>query len=337
MALNFTVSYTFSPNTTISSSQVNTNTSDVANVFTGLEAKTKSFAFLKVDGTPTTSTDVAIKSYVDSLMSYRRPNVKYVSAQVVEIETGLNGTSGQAAVLFPDGNIRTDSTTSRIRCTMSQNAVLSGTAQGGLRSGSVSANTYYAFYAVKTSDNSSNFVFVADSVLPLQANYTTLNSNFGTNSWVYLATVRYGDGSSATTSFPSFAQTGSLVYYTNVAAGLQIANIAGYFVASTSGATSLQFNPSSGTGAGNIPDTIGMALYQVGFQGNTGVRLVVADAGDTVMYDRTTRDLPGTVRAWSSANSGIKLYFTDSASKAFEIGICAYVDKVLGVGANPLL
>lgn len=49
MALSFTVSYTFSPSTTISSSQVNQNTTDVSNVFTGLEAKTKTFSNLGID------------------------------------------------------------------------------------------------------------------------------------------------------------------------------------------------------------------------------------------------------------------------------------------------
>lgn len=49
MAISFTVSYTFSPSTTISSSQVNTNFSDEANVWAGIEAKTKTFSNLGVD------------------------------------------------------------------------------------------------------------------------------------------------------------------------------------------------------------------------------------------------------------------------------------------------
>ncbi len=49
MALNFTISYTFSPNTTIFSSQVNTNFSDEANTWAGLEAKTLTLSNLGVD------------------------------------------------------------------------------------------------------------------------------------------------------------------------------------------------------------------------------------------------------------------------------------------------
>lgn len=49
MAINFTVSYTFSPSTTISSSQVNQNFSDEGNTWTGIEAKTLTFSNLGVD------------------------------------------------------------------------------------------------------------------------------------------------------------------------------------------------------------------------------------------------------------------------------------------------
>lgn len=111
MALSFTVSYTFSPSTTISSSQVNTNTSDVALVFQGLEDKTKSFNNLKVDTSPASATEVAIKSYVDSLMTWRRPVLKYGSATTVSVESGLDGTSGDIPMVFPDGSYRTETST----------------------------------------------------------------------------------------------------------------------------------------------------------------------------------------------------------------------------------
>lgn len=49
MALNYSISYTFSPSTTISSSQANTNFSDNSNTWNGLEAKTKTFSNLGID------------------------------------------------------------------------------------------------------------------------------------------------------------------------------------------------------------------------------------------------------------------------------------------------
>lgn len=49
MAISYTISYTFSPSTTISSSQVNTNFSDNSSTWQGIEAKTKTFSNLGVD------------------------------------------------------------------------------------------------------------------------------------------------------------------------------------------------------------------------------------------------------------------------------------------------
>lgn len=49
MAISYSISYTFSPSTTISSSQVNQNFSDNSNTWNGLEAKTKTFSNLGID------------------------------------------------------------------------------------------------------------------------------------------------------------------------------------------------------------------------------------------------------------------------------------------------
>lgn len=66
MAINYTISYTFSPSTVISSAQVNQNFQDNANTWTGLEALTKSFSHLKVDNDPASALEVATKQYVDN-------------------------------------------------------------------------------------------------------------------------------------------------------------------------------------------------------------------------------------------------------------------------------
>ena len=49
MSIGYSISYTFSPSTTISSSQVNQNFSDNSNTWNGIEAKTKTFSNLGVD------------------------------------------------------------------------------------------------------------------------------------------------------------------------------------------------------------------------------------------------------------------------------------------------
>jgi hypothetical protein len=66
LAINATVSFTFAPNTTISSSQVNTNKSDEVNIWTGLEALTKTFAKLKMDADPGTALEVATRQFAIS-------------------------------------------------------------------------------------------------------------------------------------------------------------------------------------------------------------------------------------------------------------------------------
>lgn len=66
MAINYTVANTFTPNTVISSSEVNQNFTDNANTWTGIEAMTKTFSHIKMDADPGTSLEVATKQYVDN-------------------------------------------------------------------------------------------------------------------------------------------------------------------------------------------------------------------------------------------------------------------------------
>lgn len=341
MAINYTVSYTFTPNTIISSSEVNTNFSDNSNVWTGLEAKTKSLAALLVDATPTSATDVAIKSYVDKLNNYRRPVLQYSSATVVNLETGINGTSGQAQILFPDGTLRTDSTASRINFDITRNCALSGSAQSGLRATlSETTNTWYALYAVKVSDSTTNFVVVGDTVLPLQANYSTLNSNFGSNSWVYLGLIRNGDNSAATADILNFVQVGNTTYFLNVvASGATNSAIAstGLQMATTAGATTLTYSTSSGTGATNVPANVSHALWNT-LNASVAGNMIVRNSGDTITYFiNHANSASGTRQHMSPASAGVKLSNGPASSIAYDIHLTGVVDSVLGVGANPLL
>lgn len=66
MAINYTIANTFTPNTVISSSEVNQNFSDNANTWTGIEAMTKTFSHIKMDADPGTALEVATKQYVDN-------------------------------------------------------------------------------------------------------------------------------------------------------------------------------------------------------------------------------------------------------------------------------
>lgn len=330
MAINYTISYSFSPSTTISSSQVNTNFTDNSSVWQGLEAVTKSFARLQVDAAPTVAADVVRKDYVDHLVNYRRPVLVYNSATVVNIETGLDGTSGDCTILFPDGNLRTDTVTGRIQCNLAQVAALTGSWQSGLRTGAVVNNTWYAIYAVKTSDNSSHWVAVADTVLPLVANFATLNSNFGSNSWIYLGLIRRGDGDAGATVILQFTMAGNFTIFshpTSIAAR-------GFVLASSAGATSVTYTYVAGTAGAQLPNNISLAYYAVN---------LAAGSGATSMYDSGATDLmfevPGstatTLCCLMAASDGVRT--TNGSSVAVQITLAGFVDGVLGVGSNPIL
>lgn len=66
MAINYTIANTFTPNTVISSSEVNQNFSDNANTWTGIEAMSKTFSHIKMDADPVVDLEVATKKYVDN-------------------------------------------------------------------------------------------------------------------------------------------------------------------------------------------------------------------------------------------------------------------------------
>lgn len=335
MALNFTVSYTFAPSTTISSTQVNTNTSDVAAVFQGLEAETKTLAKLKVDIDPTLALEVATKQYVDHYSTYRRPNLITSSTTVVSMETGIDGTSGEARILFSDGNLRTDSTSTRYACNLAQTAVLSGSARSGLRTGTVANNTWYAVYAVKVTDSSTNFVSVADTVLPLQANYATLNSNFGTNGWVYLGMIRNGDNASSPSGIVNFFQNGNFMQFR----GGVIGNTSGFLgsgvlLATTAGATSLTYTNVFGTGAAQIPTHIN--IIQIAGAANAGSgSSTVDDAANSSPYMIGYGSGKYVARFFAPASDGF--HVSNGSSVTMDIFLCGYIDPVLGVGSNPIL
>lgn len=338
MAISYTISYTFSPGTTISSSQVNTNFSDNANTWTGLEALTKSFSNLRVDTAPTAATDVAIKSYVDKLNSYRHPVLQYSSGTVVNLEAGINGTSGQAQILFPDGTLRTDSTAARINLTMSQTAAFSGTAQSGIDTGAVSANTWYSIYAAKVTDSSTNFVTTASLLTPVQANMATLNTRFGTSGWVYLGVLPYGDKSAATTAIPKFVMCGNKIAFYNSVTAASGATTRGVRLANTAGAVSLTWTYASGTdlSTGQVPAQIIIGDFFVGMASSTA--LSVADAANAINLFTTNlgaATLNGLVIPNLAVAQGVRS--NPSGSTAQDVILQAYLDLVLGVGANPFL
>ena len=335
MALNFTVSYSFSPSTTIASAQVNTNTTDVANVFTGLEALTKSFAKLKVDVDPTTSLEVATKAYVDHYSTWRRPNLLNTSSTVVDVESGLDGTSGDCVMLFPDGSTRNQTTTTPRKMDITRNASLSGTKQGGLRTGSAAANTWYACYAVKATDNTTDWVLVGDTVMPIQANYATLNSNFGTSSWVYLGTIRYGDNSTHTTNILAFQHNGIRMEFTNGVVTTNSITQPGILLATSASATSITWTYSAGTGTTDIPNHINTGSISGVIQVNAGNTAVDVSTGVVLIRSLGTTTVVFPINDTQlTASASVNV---NAVAVKLDLVLRGFIDPVLGVGSNPLL
>lgn len=338
MAINFTVSYTFSPNTTISSSQVNTNFTDEANVWTGLEAGTKSFAMLKVDGNPSTALEVAPKQYVDRYATWRRPVLQFASVTTVTIESGLDGTSGNIPILFPDGSVRTETSTTRTTFDITRNCVLTTSgAQSGLRSTlSEATNTWYALYAVKITDSSTQWVTVGDTRLPLQANYANLNTAFGTSGWVYLGLIRNGDNLSATGDILKFAQHGNITLFRNSASASN--NVTGTLLA-TATATTVTWTYSAGTGTTSVPDNVLIGNIILALSGFVGAdqRLFLTGTGLFGIFTGVSAQSGAPLFSMVPLSDNLLGSNGSVASTTWYIVLSGFVDKALGVGSNPLL
>lgn len=338
MAINYVISYTFSPGTTISSSQVNTNFSDNANTWNGLEALTKSFAALRVDATPTAATDVSIKSYVDKLNAYRRPVLQWGSVTTVAVESGLDGTSGDIPLLFPDGTLRTETSTTRTTFDITRNCVLSGTAQSGLRAAlSEGTNTWYALYGVKVTDTSSTWVTVGDTLLPIRANFSTLNSNFGINGWVYLGLIGNGDNSGATGDIMKFYMVGNRTIFYNTTAG-NVASGSGPRLATTASATSLTFTYAAGTNIATpqIPNNVTIGLYLGTHQNGANTENILGSSGTYNLFSyKASAGIFGCFLVEHPVAEGLQI--VSGGAEGHDIFLRGFVDGVLGIGANPLL
>lgn len=341
MAISFTVSYTFSPSTTIASAQVNTNFSDNAAVWQGLEAKTKSFSNLLVDTAPTTATGVAIKSYVDSLMAWRRPVLQFGSITTVSVESGLDGTSGDIPILFPDGSYRTETSTTRTTFDITRNAVLTTSgAQSGLTGATSEANnTWYALYAVKVTDSSLQWVTVGSTVQPIRANFSTLNSAYGTSGWVFLGMIRNGDGGSTAGDILAFTQVGNHTFFQNVLTGFNYGGTAqtGLLLATSASATTVTWTAAFGTSGATLPSQCGLILVSCARDGggsNTSFS-ILDDSGGRV-YSRVTSAGRELGQAWGPTGKGARA-LSDVSAVGSDVVLVGFADGALGVGSNPLL
>lgn len=277
---------------------------------------------------------------VNAMEVYRRPNLVYVSATAVEVDTNTI-TVNRTCVAFPD-EIRcvtenTASTSVNRRFIITENASLSGTKNSGLKSGyTATGNQWYMLYAVKTTDVSTDFVIVGDTITPTSGNYAALNTAYGLNGWVYLGTIPYGDGGAASTSIPKFSMAGNKVSLYNSMSGSSANPLRGIRMANTAGATSLTWTYTIGTniGQGTVPNTLTQGTLCAGATATTTHNIL--DSGSTVSYifigglssNNAVNCVPDAALA-----GGLKII--PSGSTAQDISLATYTDNVLGLGYNP--
>lgn len=337
MALSLSKDYTFAPNTTIASAEVNQDFDELYNAFSGLEAGTSSMSKLPLDADPTSALYAATKQYVDIYATYRRPVLSYVSSTQMDVENNTS-TANQTKILFPDGNLRsvtedTASTHKYRRFDITATAEFTaGTEDAGLYTGLAEAtNTWYAIYAVKSLINTANFVLVGTTTLPLRANVATLNTNLGTNGWVYLGLIRNGDNSGATGDILTFVQHGNKTLFRNVCAGSAVSST-GTRLANTAGATSITYTYAAGTGATDIPGNVLMAQL-IGTAGAVAGSFEIANSAGTIAYVESlgnTTNLSA-YQVLIAATGGCRVAGANTTHDIFLTGL---VDNVLGVGSN---
>lgn len=301
-------------------------------------------------------TQNAVKTYVDNTpgsilsLGYRRPNLSFISVTTVDVENNT-GTTNQTTIVFPDGTFRsviedTSSTSKYRRFIITETAEFtSGTENSGIRSGlSEATNTWYAIYVVKSQINAANFVLVGDTTLPLQTNFSTLNSRYGTNSWLYLGMIRNGDNSGATGDILAFVQESNYIQFSNtvVTAAASLSTSFGLRLANVTGAATLTYTYSAGIGTTNIPDHLKLGIY-CGATALTTSKFVLdtpATGTNYHAYDLTNGGSPvGSSDIHTAFNSvlSLGLRLTGTGNSNIAIMLRGFYDPILMTGINNTL
>jgi len=262
------------------------------------------------------------------LMTYRRPNLQFLSAISIRVENNT-GTSNETKIVFPDEvrSVTEDlgSTFIYRGFTISNTASLSGSHLSGLRSGeSEAADRWYAIYAVKTTDNASKFVLVGTAAMPLQGNYSTLDSYFGVNGWVYLGLIRNDQSS----NIVPFKQCGNITYtYSHT----------GIVLATSASSSTLSWGYTAGTGQYQVPQNISHLKYHMYFDMGTAARVRCGESGAAVwhvIFSYPAGISGPNMQWWTTAAEGA--YIDNSAGAALcQILIRGWADMALGIGINP--
>lgn len=338
--------YNYTDGNTISANENNTNENTLYTEINGLlnAANIADGTITNADVADTQFTRVKFASavqstftYVDTLGAYRRPVLVFSGVTTVDVSSNT-GTANQTCIQFPDErrcvteNVLSTSVNRRFIIT--EAGSVSGTKNSGLRSGyAEAANTWYALYAVKTTDVATDFVVIGDTLTPHISSFTALNTVYGTNGWVYLGMIKNGDSSGAQTDIASFVMNGNRTYFNNTVTG-GTATFPGILMAQTAGATSVTYTYAIGIGNAQIPSHLTIAIYAIGINGGSTVSLM-DNSATTRSYFQSIGTVRTFFRSEMAASEGVRA--SNGSSVAMDIFLSGFVDEVLGIGFNPML
>lgn len=286
----------------------------------------------------------ALKSDMQDFLSdhtARRPRLIWVSVTQVDIENNT-ATANETSLPFPDGETisvteDTSSTNKYRRFDITSTASFtSGTEDSGLRSGiAEAANTWYAIYAVKSQIDSTKFILAGDTTFPTAANVSTLNSRYGTNSWIFIGYIRNGSGVTSHSDILNFVQCGEKFNFLNTIAAadtsVNVVALRGLILANTAGATSLGWTYSAGSGTTQVPDTIATIDWLTQRTAHNSYDLISNQAGTRYYERRVNSNNNGDIITLTMpASEGILLGTGVGASEAFDAIMTGWTDYALG-------
>jgi len=262
---------------------------------------------------------------------YKRPELTWIDVATVDVVNNTEN-ANETVIIFPDGDVRavvenTALTNQYRRFIITAVGTLTGTHDSGLRSGLVeAANTWYAIYAVKAKDTRDKFVLVGDTTLPLRANFATLNTAYGKDSWVYLGMIRNGDNNAVASDILAFNQSDSLVRFTNNQAG----SIPGLRLANGAAVALLTYTFAAGTGAAQIPNHLQQVFWNAQCGAAATVRFQMMNATTGRIYiQMPTNSQIAQAEVLSDAVSGLRATSSAAVNTTWNISISGYLDCVL--------
>lgn len=218
---------------------------------------------------------------------YRKPRLEYSSASVVSIENNT-GTASETIIVARDRIWKViDRTCSLAATANGYDAADVGAAVSGIEDGlAEAANTWYYIYAVEVQYGSDadgvNCILCATTTSPLQANCSTLDTEYGAGKWVYMGVIRNGfnDGVTTTDIVPFVYDGYGHIEFTAAATdGVG----AGVRIISDNDNADESWTVALGTGAAEVPPTASQ-MRLLTYRADEGHSMQYEDSGGTDLF-----------------------------------------------------